>query len=242
MYVVDDFELDPDNSNNCICSWLISRAVTKYAGTLNFAMRFACTDINSKGESEVVYSWNTTIYTGIIVADSIYNADVALEDYSDIVATFEHRIQSQFDAELEKFNSKYSELESDHEARFKKLEDSIAATGESYNKKFEGLSSDYESRFKELSDEVLAKEPISIGTITSKEAVITADKTVTPVTITKTNGESSSFGIEAQNGKDAKGLVGTKLIDGHLYILTSTEESEFTGSVDEEGNLILSFK
>ena len=80
VYMVEDFKVNPDNSETVIGSWLISRNVTMYAGTLSFVLRLACVT------GEVVdYSWSSAIYNGITVSDGICNTEVVVAEYSDIL-------------------------------------------------------------------------------------------------------------------------------------------------------------
>lgn len=42
VYTVDDLQITPDDENVVICSWLISKNVTMYAGALCFLVVFKC--------------------------------------------------------------------------------------------------------------------------------------------------------------------------------------------------------
>ena len=87
IYPVEDLQLAPDAENVVICSWLISQNATKYAGTLNFVLRFACLT------GEIIdYQWFTDIHKGISVSESISNTAAVIEDYADILAEWEDRI------------------------------------------------------------------------------------------------------------------------------------------------------
>lgn len=80
IYNVVDFDIDAEDNNKVLGTWLISREATKYPGSLNFVIRFACmTDDNVE-----YYSWNTAIYTGITISDTIENTETIVEDYVDI--------------------------------------------------------------------------------------------------------------------------------------------------------------
>ena len=80
LYEVKGLFVNPDDDETVIFTWLVSRYATQYAGSLNFAIRFACVD------SDVVeYELNTTIYRGIAISKGIRNMNHIVEDYSDIL-------------------------------------------------------------------------------------------------------------------------------------------------------------
>ena len=80
VYPVDDLQVSPDSEDVVICSWLISQNATKYAGPLNFVLRYACLT------GEVIdYQWYTDIHKGISVSESISNIESVATEYSDIL-------------------------------------------------------------------------------------------------------------------------------------------------------------
>lgn len=82
IYEVDDLQVSPDDRDFVICSWLLSQNATKYAGSLNFLVRFVCLD----GE-KVAYAWHTAVFTGISVSSGILNnAEEIVEPYVDVLA------------------------------------------------------------------------------------------------------------------------------------------------------------
>lgn len=81
VYLINDLQTSPEDEGIVICSWLISKKATKFAGTLNFRLRFACVDENAK----VVYAWHTEIFKGVSVSNGIDNAETVHEEYSDIL-------------------------------------------------------------------------------------------------------------------------------------------------------------
>lgn len=75
-------------------TWLLSRAATGYKGTLSFAIKFECTEPDSEtGEPIVTYSWNTDIFTNIVVLDTMDNSETAIEPYYDILEQWWNKIQ-----------------------------------------------------------------------------------------------------------------------------------------------------
>lgn len=82
IYEVDDLQVSPDDRNFVICSWLLSQNATKYAGSLNFLVRFVCLD-----GGKVAYAWHTAVFTGISVSSGILNnAEEIVEPYVDVLA------------------------------------------------------------------------------------------------------------------------------------------------------------
>lgn len=80
IYNVVDFAVDAEDNTKVLGTWLVSREATKYPGSLNFVIRFACM---ADGNTED-YSWNTAIYTGITITDGICNTETVTEEYVDI--------------------------------------------------------------------------------------------------------------------------------------------------------------
>lgn len=80
IYNVVDFDVDAEDNTKVLGTWLVSREATKYPGSLNFVIRFSCLD----DDNVEYYSWNTAIYTGITISDTIENTETIVEDYVDI--------------------------------------------------------------------------------------------------------------------------------------------------------------
>lgn len=80
LYPVGDLQIDKNDSNYVICSWLISNNATKYVGPLSFLVRFACLT-----DDVIDYAWSTSVYTGITVSPGIYNTDYIAATYSDVL-------------------------------------------------------------------------------------------------------------------------------------------------------------
>ena len=85
-YEVTDLAVSSADENLVTCSWLISNTATKYAGQLNFLVRYAC----MTGDT-IDYAWSTAIYSGVSISNGIYNgSDVTtVVDTSDATATSE---------------------------------------------------------------------------------------------------------------------------------------------------------
>lgn len=81
VYDVDDLQIDPEDENKVLFSWLISQNATTYNGVLNFAIRFKC--VNDEGAT--VYIWNTIPYTNMIVGATMDNTDGVISQRADIL-------------------------------------------------------------------------------------------------------------------------------------------------------------
>lgn len=64
-------------------------------------------------------------------------------------------------------------------------------------------------------DGINGADGVGITTITSGQSTVEEDKTITPITVNKTDGSSESFNVEAKNGADGKdGLNGKDGVNG----------------------------
>lgn len=70
-----DLQVNPDDDQTVICSWLISSNATQLIGFLHFIVRYSCDD----------YAWGTDIAT-LTVSESIDSGDFVVEEYADILA------------------------------------------------------------------------------------------------------------------------------------------------------------
>lgn len=80
IYEVQDLQVSPHDDKVVICSWLVSSNATKYAGTLNFVLRFACVT------NEVDYIWNTAVFKNFAIQNGLYNSEPVVEQYADVLA------------------------------------------------------------------------------------------------------------------------------------------------------------
>lgn len=92
VYVVDDLAI---TDNVVTFSWLISRNATQLSGQLLFAIHFICKD-----DSEVVYSLNTSSFTGLTVSEGINNSDTISEDYPDVLKQMMSDLQTHINERL----------------------------------------------------------------------------------------------------------------------------------------------
>lgn len=105
VYNVTDVGLSPDDSDVMICSWLISSNATQLVGTLNFILRFICSDVDGKP----AYIWSTAIHSGVSVASSLSNGDAVVESCSDILLEWESRLFGIGDTEEQKIKDSTEE-------------------------------------------------------------------------------------------------------------------------------------
>lgn len=88
VYDVADLKISDTDENKVVLSWLVSRAATQYAGSLNFVVKFKCI----AADGTVDYSWSSAIYKGLTVSDGMDNGAQIEAEYSDILAEWENRI------------------------------------------------------------------------------------------------------------------------------------------------------
>ena len=89
MYSMDDLQIDPDDNEKVICSWLISGNVTAKPGKISFLIEFECYEGNV-----LVYSWHTMPHTSISVGEGFECSEELAERYADILAQWEQRINA----------------------------------------------------------------------------------------------------------------------------------------------------
>ena len=95
VYTVDDLQISPDSEDVVICSWLISQNATKYAGALNFVLRYACLT-----DTVIDYQWYTDIHKGITVSESISNNETAATEYFDLLEQWKKELEEEFREEF----------------------------------------------------------------------------------------------------------------------------------------------
>lgn len=82
VYEVTDLHVDPDDETKAICTWLVSNNATQKVGKLDFLLRFSCVE----PDGNIIYAWNTSIFTGIMVSAGLYNSEEGLAPYLDVLA------------------------------------------------------------------------------------------------------------------------------------------------------------
>lgn len=90
VYPIEDLQISPNSEDVVICSWLISQNATKFAGTLNFVLRYACLT-----GTTIDYQWFTDIHKGISVSESISNGEYIATEYADILEQWKEELLSE---------------------------------------------------------------------------------------------------------------------------------------------------
>lgn len=91
LYTVEDLQINPDDPEKVVCSWLISQNATQLVGKLSFRLRFKCVE-----DGVITYAWHTAINADISVSDGI-NADESFEmDYVDIIEQWKEAVRIEF--------------------------------------------------------------------------------------------------------------------------------------------------
>lgn len=79
-YTVDDLQISSEDENVVVCSWLISKYATQFAGLLSFNLSFRCMT-----DDVIDYSWNTAIYSEFYVMAGMDAAASVATEYSDVL-------------------------------------------------------------------------------------------------------------------------------------------------------------
>lgn len=90
VYTVSDLQADAEDATKLKCSWLISQNATKLSGSLNFLLRFACV----AEDGTIEYAWNTGIFAGILVTSGLYNSEVIVEQYADVLEQWKKELEN----------------------------------------------------------------------------------------------------------------------------------------------------
>lgn len=90
VYDVEDLQISPDDETVIIGSWLISANATKHVGNLNFTIRFKCV----ADDGSIEYAWSSAIFKGISIGQSYNNSGMVAEEYADILAQWQARIEA----------------------------------------------------------------------------------------------------------------------------------------------------
>ena len=85
---LEDLQVNPEDSETVICSWLISRNSTQLAGSLSFLVQYMC--ISDEGEEE--YEWHSDIYSDIEIKAGRNNAEASILEYTDVLTQWEQRL------------------------------------------------------------------------------------------------------------------------------------------------------
>lgn len=90
IYTMTDLAISPEDDDKVVCTWLLSQNVTMETGAISFVLRLSC--IGEDGSIE--YAWSTAIFTGISVAEGIFNAEAIVEQYADVLEQWKEELQN----------------------------------------------------------------------------------------------------------------------------------------------------
>ena len=90
IYTVTDLQPDTEDATKLKCSWLISQNATKLSGSLNFLLRFSCV----AEDGTIEYAWNSGIFAGISVTSGLYNSEVIVEQYADVLEQWKKELEN----------------------------------------------------------------------------------------------------------------------------------------------------
>lgn len=88
VYEVKDMQINPDDDEEVVFSWLLSNNATRNEGKLEFSIRFACVD----ADGEIEYAWNTAIFGGITISKGMNNSAAVVEENSDVLAQWKAEV------------------------------------------------------------------------------------------------------------------------------------------------------
>lgn len=88
LYPVEDMQLSPEDEDVVIFSWLLSRNVTKYAGSLSFLITFLCVE----EDGEIVYQWSTDINSDRGISKGMNNSEAIVEKYADVIEAWRQQV------------------------------------------------------------------------------------------------------------------------------------------------------
>lgn len=88
VYELNDIQASPEDENTLICSWLISGNATKYAGSLDFIIRFCCVT-----DGNVDYAWHTDVNSEFKIVKSINNSEAVTTEYADILEQWKEEFE-----------------------------------------------------------------------------------------------------------------------------------------------------
>lgn len=108
-YVAEDLQVDPEDENKVICSWLISSNGTQLAGLLNFTVWYIC-----KEDGVITYAFPTVLNTELTVGGSFKASELVIEEYVDVIEQWKQSVMDYFKSDLNAWkDTKVAELEAE---------------------------------------------------------------------------------------------------------------------------------
>ena len=225
IYEVDDLQVSPDDSGFVVCSWLLSQNATKYAGSLNFLVRFVCLD----GE-KIAYAWHTAIFTGISVSSGILNnAEEIIEPHVDVLAQWKADLFGVGDTEEQRLLTVSAEQQA-----------AIAAKGAAV---LDSIPDEYEA-LQAQADENTRIKAGAIVLDAEGESIVVNDASDFPMMGLKVFGKSTQDGTPTPDApvdivsveKPVVGVYGKNLLPD---VATNEAYSGVTIVVNEDGSLTI---
>ena len=90
VYPVNDLAIAEDAAGTLVFTWKVSGECTMYPGSLNYRIKFACTDESGN----YTYKKWTDVYKGITISDGFDNGAAIAAEYSDILSAWEARLDA----------------------------------------------------------------------------------------------------------------------------------------------------
>ena len=87
LYEVKDLQIDTENEEKVVFSWLLTQNCTKYVGSLAFLVMFKC-----EVDGDITYRWSTSINKDMVISKGIDNGNEIVETYPDILAQWKSDI------------------------------------------------------------------------------------------------------------------------------------------------------
>lgn len=81
LYTIEDLAIDDKDETKVKCTWLIAQDATLKVGALEFLLRFSCV----AEDGSIEYAWSTGIHKGIAVSKGMFNTNVIVEPYADLL-------------------------------------------------------------------------------------------------------------------------------------------------------------
>lgn len=157
VYTVNDFAVSEGKGT---FTWLVSQSATQHVGTLSFAVRFACYPETEEGldtSSTPLYSWRTGVFSGINIIDSVFSAEQAIGDYSDILESWWRKIESTHkdvyvitdEGAIINVTKAVEDMETAVDNKVAELEGKVSGFETTFNEKMSG----FDTTFNELENE-----------------------------------------------------------------------------------------
>lgn len=107
VYTVEDLQINPNDSEKVVFSWLVSNNATHITGRLNFMIRFMCTE-----GALIAYAWHTAVYSDISISEGISAGEFIESEYLDIIEQWKASVIREITIDVNKGVAAWAEAES----------------------------------------------------------------------------------------------------------------------------------